>query len=32
MNWPGLSLFEISDINKTKLMGIFEDTRYLAYH
>ncbi|RPA97657.1 hypothetical protein L873DRAFT_1809432, partial [Choiromyces venosus 120613-1] len=32
MNWPGLGLFRISSAKKTKLLGIFEKKRYLAYH
>ncbi|RPB00570.1 hypothetical protein L873DRAFT_1805016, partial [Choiromyces venosus 120613-1] len=32
MNWPGLGLFRISSTKKTKLLGIFEKKRYLAYH
>ncbi|RPB05960.1 hypothetical protein L873DRAFT_1796841 [Choiromyces venosus 120613-1] len=32
MNWPELGLFRISSTKKTKLLGIFEKKRYLAYH
>ena len=30
MDFPGLGLFEISGAKKTKLLNIFEETRYLA--
>ncbi|RPA93709.1 hypothetical protein L873DRAFT_1815417, partial [Choiromyces venosus 120613-1] len=32
MNWLGLGLSRTSSTKKTKLLGIFEKKRYLAYH
>ena len=32
MNRPGLGLFEISGVKKTKLLRILDEMGYLAYH
>ena len=32
MNWPGLGLFEICGVKKTKLLRILDEMRYSAHH